>query len=149
MFNHESPRRGIEFVTRKITDGVAKIKLGLQKELRLGNLESKRDWGFAGDYVEAMWLMLQQDKPDDFVIATGETHTVKEFVEIAFQHVGLNWQDFVFHDPEFLRPAEVDLLLGDSSKAKKLLGWEPKISFEQLVKLMVESDLEKYSRDIK
>jgi GDPmannose 4,6-dehydratase len=145
LFNHESPRRGVEFVTRKITDGVAKIKLGLQKELRLGNLEAKRDWGFAGDYVEAMWLMLQQDQPDDFVIATGLTHTVKEFVETAFQHVGLNWEDFVIQDPKFMRPAEVDLLLGDSTKAQKVLGWKPKVSFEELVKMMVESDLEKYS----
>ncbi|MFB9758260.1 GDP-mannose 4,6-dehydratase [Ectobacillus funiculus] len=145
LFNHESPRRGIEFVTRKITDGVAKIKLGLQKELRLGNLEAKRDWGFAGDYVEAMWLMLQQDQPDDFVIATGLTHTVKEFVETAFQHVGLNWEDFVVQDPKFMRPAEVDLLLGDSTKAQKILGWKPKVSFEELVKMMVESDLERYS----
>jgi GDPmannose 4,6-dehydratase len=145
LFNHESPRRGVEFVTRKITDGVAKIKLGLQKELRLGNLEAKRDWGFAGDYVEAMWLMLQQDQPDDFVIATGLTHTVKEFVETAFQHVGLNWEDFVIQDPKFMRPAEVDLLLGDSTKAQKVLGWKPKVSFEELVKMMVKSDLEKYS----
>jgi len=146
LFNHESPRRGIEFVTRKISDAVAQIKLGMQKELRLGNLEARRDWGYAGDYVEAMWLMLQQNKPDDFVIATGETHTVKEFVEVAFQHVGLNWQDFVLQDPKFMRPAEVDLLLGESSKAKKILGWKPTVSFEQLVKMMVESDLKKYSK---
>jgi len=146
LFNHESPRRGIEFVTRKISDAVARIKLGMEKELRLGNLEAKRDWGYAGDYVEAMWLMLQQNKPDDFVIATGETHTVKEFVEVAFQHVGLNWQDFVLQDPKFMRPAEVDLLLGESSKAKNILGWKPTVSFEQLVKMMVESDLKKYSK---
>ncbi|WP_251555324.1 GDP-mannose 4,6-dehydratase [Neobacillus muris] len=149
LFNHESPRRGIEFVTRKITDGVAKIKLGLEKELRLGNLEAKRDWGFAGDYVEAMWLMLQQEHPEDFVIATGETHTVKEFVDIAFKHVGLDWKEFVVQDPKFMRPAEVDLLLGDPSKAKKRLGWKQKVDFEQLVKMMVESDLEKYIRERK
>ncbi|NGY80948.1 GDP-mannose 4,6-dehydratase [Bacillus megaterium] len=141
LFNHESPRRGIEFVTRKISDAVAQIKLGKKNELRLGNLEAKRDWGYAGDYVEAMWLMLQKNKPDDFVIATGETHTVKEFVEVAFQHVGLNWEDFVVQDPKFMRPAEVDLLLGDPDKAKRILGWKPTVSFEQLVKMMVESDL--------
>ncbi|USK78066.1 GDP-mannose 4,6-dehydratase [Peribacillus frigoritolerans] len=144
LFNHESPRRGIEFVTRKISDGVARIKLGLQRELRLGNLKANRDWGFAGDYVKAMWLMLQQDTPEEFVIATGKTHTVEEFVEIAFRHVGLNWQDFVIQDPAFMRPAEVDLLLGDSSKAKRVLGWEPNVTFEHLIKMMVESDLEKY-----
>ncbi|MES9737520.1 GDP-mannose 4,6-dehydratase, partial [Peribacillus frigoritolerans] len=146
LFNHESPRRGIEFVTRKISDGVARIKLGLQSELRLGNLKANRDWGFAGDYVKAMWLMLQQDTPEEFVIATGKTHTVEEFVEIAFRHVGLNWQDFVIQDPAFMRPAEVDLLLGDSSKAKRILGWEPNVTFEHLIKMMVESDLEKYKR---
>lgn len=143
LFNHESPRRGIEFVTRKITDAVAKIKLGLSNELRLGNLDSKRDWGFAGDYVKAMWLMLQRDQPDDFVISTGETHTVKEFVEIAFSHVGLNWSDYVVVDPKFVRPAEVDLLLGDCTKAKEKLGWELEVSFELLVTMMVESDLNK------
>lgn len=141
LFNHESPRRGVEFVTRKITDAVARIKLGLQNELRLGNLDAKRDWGFAGDYVKAMWLMLQQDSPDDFVISTGETHTVQEFVEIAFSHVGLNWRDYVIIDPKFVRPAEVDLLLGDCSKAKEKLGWELEVSFEQLVTTMVDSDL--------
>lgn len=146
LFNHESPRRGIEFVTRKISDAVAQIKLGKKNELRLGNLEAKRDWGYAGDYVEAMWLMLQKNKPDDFVIATGETHTVKEFVEVAFQHVGLNWEDFVVQDPKFMRPAEVDLLLGDPDKAKRILGWKPTVSFEQLVKMMVESDLKKHSK---
>lgn len=146
LFNHESPRRGIEFVTRKISDGVARIKLGLQRELRLGNLKANRDWGFAGDYVKAMWLMLQQDTPEEFVIATGKTHTVEEFVEIAFRHVGLNWKDFVIQDPAFMRPAEVDLLLGDSSKAKRVLGWEPNVTFEHLIKMMVESDLEKYKR---
>lgn len=143
LFNHESPRRGLEFVTRKITDAVAKIKLGLQHELRLGNLDAKRDWGFAGDYVKAMWLMLQQENPDDYVIATGETHTVKEFVEIAFQHAGLDWQDYVIQDEKFMRPAEVDLLLGSPRKAKDKLGWKPEISFEQLLKTMVDHDLEK------
>lgn len=143
LFNHESPRRGIEFVTRKITDAVAKIKLGLQNELRLGNLDAKRDWGFAGDYVKAMWLMLQQEYPDDYIIATGETHTVREFLEIAFRHVGLKWEDYVIQDEKFLRPAEVDLLLGDPQKAKKSLNWQPNVSFEQLVKMMVDLDLEK------
>jgi GDPmannose 4,6-dehydratase len=143
LFNHESPRRGIEFVTRKVTDAVARIKLGLQTELRLGNLDAKRDWGFAGDYVRAMWLMLQQDKADDFVISTGETHTIEELVEIAFSHVGLNWRDYVVIDQKFVRPAEVDLLLGDCTKAKEKLGWELNVGFEQLVKMMVDSDLEK------
>ncbi|WP_243297597.1 GDP-mannose 4,6-dehydratase [Bacillus litorisediminis] len=143
LFNHESPRRGFEFVTRKITDGVAKIKLGLQNELRLGNLEAKRDWGFAGDYVKAMWLMLQQEVPDDYVIATGETHTVKDFIEIAFQYVGLDWRNHVVQDPKFIRPAEVDLLIGDSTKAKDKLGWQPTVSFEQLVQMMVEHDLQR------
>jgi GDPmannose 4,6-dehydratase len=143
LFNHESPRRGIEFVTRKVTDAAAKIKLGLQDKLHLGNLDAKRDWGFAGDYVEAMWLMLQQEEPDDYVIATGETHTVKELVEIAFQHVGLNYQDYVVQDPQFMRPAEVDILLGDPSKAKHKLGWKPKVPFEDLVKMMVDSDIAK------
>lgn len=142
LFNHESPRRGIEFVTRKVTYNVAKIKLGLAKELRMGNLDAKRDWGYAGDYVKAMWLMLQQDEPEDFVIATNETHTVKELVEIAFSHAGLDYTDFVVTDQNFIRPAEVDLLIGDYSKAKNKLGWEPKVSFAELVKMMVESDLE-------
>ncbi|OMC77643.1 GDP-mannose 4,6-dehydratase [Paenibacillus odorifer] len=146
LFNHESPRRGIEFVTRKVTDAVARIKLGLQSELRLGNLDAKRDWGFAGDYVRAMWLMLQQDKADDFVISTGETHTIEELVEIAFSHVGLNWRDYVVIDQKFVRPAEVDLLLGDCTKAKEKLGWELEVGFEQLVKMMVDSDLEKLSK---
>lgn len=146
LFNHESPRRGVEFVTRKVTDAVARIKLGLQKELRMGNLDAKRDWGFAGDYVKAMWLMLQQDQPDDYVVATGETHTVQELVEIAFGHVGLNWQDYVITDPRFVRPAEVDLLLGDPTKAKKKLGWKLEVNFEQLVKMMVDSDLMKVQR---
>lgn len=149
LFNHESPRRGVEFVTRKITDAVARIKLGLADELRLGNLDSKRDWGFAGDYVKAMWLMLQQDTPGDFVISTGETHTVQEFVEIAFSHVGLDWKDYVVIDPKFVRPAEVDLLLGDCSKAKENLGWELEVSFEQLVKMMVDSDLKIYETKTK
>ena len=141
LFNHESPRRGLEFVTRKITHHVARIKMGLETELRLGNLQAKRDWGFAGDYVVAMWLMLQQDKPEDYVVGTGETHTVQEFVEIAFDRVGLDWKKYVVIDPKFMRPAEVDLLLSDPSKAKKELGWELKVSFEQLVHMMVDSDL--------
>jgi len=145
-FNHESPRRGIEFVTRKISDGVARIKLGLAKELRLGNLEAKRDWGYAGDYVKAMWLMLQQDEPDDFVIATGETHSVKEFVELAFSYVGLDWKEYVVVDERFYRPVDVPLLQGDPSKAKKVLGWEPETSFEELVKMMVEHDLQRLQR---
>jgi GDPmannose 4,6-dehydratase len=148
LFNHESPRRGLEFVTRKVTDGVAKIKLGLQKELRLGNLDARRDWGFAGDYVEAMWLMLQQDTPDDYVIATGETRTVKELVQIAFDRAGLDWEKYVKIDPAFIRPAEVDLLIGDPAKAKKQLGWKPKVSFEEMIGMMVDSDLARHtSRD--
>ncbi|WP_410981737.1 GDP-mannose 4,6-dehydratase [Bacillus cereus] len=142
LFNHESPRRGLEFVTRKITDGVAKIKLGLQSELRLGNLDAKRDWGFAGDYVEAMWLMLQNEHPDDYIVATGETHTVQEFVEIAFQHAELNWKDYVVQDEKFMRPAEVDLLLGSPNKAQEKLNWKPKVPFKQLVTMMVDHDLE-------
>lgn len=141
LFNHESPRRGIEFVTRKITYNVALIKQGLVNELRLGNLDAKRDWGFAGDYVEAMWMMLQQDNPDDFVVATNETHTVKEFVELAFERADLDWKKYVKLDERFMRPAEVDLLIGDYSKAKKVLGWEPKTSFKELVNMMVDSDL--------
>ena len=146
LFNHESPRRGLEFVTRKITDHVARIKLGQIKELRLGNLDSKRDWGFAGDYVRAMWLMLQQDAPDDFVCATGETHTVREFCEIAFSRVGLDYKDHVVTDSKFVRPAEVELLLGDPGKAKRVLGWEPTVSFEGLVEMMVDADIERLSR---
>lgn len=146
LFNHESPRRGLEFVTRKVTWHVAAIKLGLKKEIRLGNLDAKRDWGYAKDYVEAMWLMLQQDSPDDYVIATGETHTVKELVEISFEHAGLSMDDHVVIDPEFIRPAEVDLLVGDPGKAKKQLNWEPKVDFEELVKMMVDSDLELLKR---
>jgi len=147
LFNHESPRRGREFVTRKVTDGVARIKLGLAKELRLGNLDAKRDWGFAGDYVRAMWLMLQQDKPDDYVIATGETHTVEKLVDTAFSAVGLDWKKYVVIDPALVRPAEVDLLIGDPAKAKKELGWEPQVGFDQLVKMMVESDLARLKDD--
>jgi GDPmannose 4,6-dehydratase len=146
LFNHESPRRGKEFVTKKITDHVARIKLGLTDELRLGNLDAKRDWGFAGDYVRAMWLMLQQDQPDDFVIATGHTHSVKEFCQIAFDHLGLDYQKYVKIDPKFVRPAEVDLLLGDPAKAQKKLGWKLEVSFEQLVKMMVDHDLEYYKK---
>jgi GDPmannose 4,6-dehydratase len=142
LFNHESPRRGREFVTRKISDGVARIKLGLAKELRLGNLEAHRDWGFAGDYVKAMWLMLQQDEPQDFVIATGETHSVREFLEIAFDHLSMHWQDYVVVDPHFMRPAEVDRLMGDASKARRVLGWQPSISFPNMVRMMVDADLE-------
>ena len=143
LFNHEGPRRGLEFVTRKITNAVARIKLGLQDEIVLGNLDSKRDWGYAGDYVRAMWLMLQHDTPEDFVIATGETHSIREFLDLAFAEVGIDdWQPYVRQDPKFLRPAEVDLLIGDASKAKETLGWEPEVSFAQLVKMMVENDLE-------
>jgi GDPmannose 4,6-dehydratase len=145
LFNHESPRRGLEFVTRKVTDAVARIKLGKASELRLGNLDAKRDWGFAGDYVEAMWLMLQQDQPDDYVVATGETHTVKELVQIAFDRAGLDWESYVKIDPAFMRPAEVDLLVGDPAKAMKQLGWKPKVSFEQLVHMMVDADIERLS----
>jgi GDPmannose 4,6-dehydratase len=141
LFNHESPRRGKEFVTRKITDAVARIKLGTQKELRMGNLDAKRDWGFSGDYVRAMWMMLQQDAPSDYVVATGETHSVREFLEIAFSHVGLDYTDYVVIDPEFIRPAEVDLLLGDSTKARTTLGWRPEVSFRDLVTMMVDADL--------
>ncbi|HNQ95247.1 MAG TPA: GDP-mannose 4,6-dehydratase [Anaerolineales bacterium] len=141
LFNHESPRRGLEFVTRKIADGVARIKLGLAKELRLGNLEAQRDWGFAGDYVEAMWRMLQQDEPDNFVIGMGETHAVREFCDIAFGHVGLDYKEFVVQDERFYRPAEVDLLIADPSKARSKLGWEPSVSFKELVTMMVDADM--------
>ncbi len=143
LFNHESPRRGLEFVTRKISDGVARIKLGMTDKLALGNLDAKRDWGFAGDYVKAMWLMLQQDQPDNYVIATGQTHSVEEFVRISFEHVGLDYKKHVVIDQRFVRPAEVDLLLGDPSLAKKKLKWEPTVSFEQLVKMMVDADLKR------
>lgn len=141
LFNHESPRRGLEFVTRKIANGVARIKLGLDRELRLGNLDAQRDWGFAGDYIKAMWLMLQQDQPEDYVIATERTHTVRRFCEIAFKHVGLNWEDYVILDERFVRPAEVDLLIGDATKAHEALGWRPETSFEELVAMMVDADL--------
>jgi len=143
LFNHESPRRGKEFVTRKISDGVAQIKLGLTKELRMGNVEARRDWGFAGDYVHAMWLMLQQDTPEDYVVATGKEHSVKEFLELAFSHAGLHWEDHVVTDPELLRPAEVDHLLGDNTKAREKLGWEPAVNFEELVRMMVDADIER------
>ena len=146
LFNHESPRRGLEFVTRKITDGVARIKLGLADKLALGNLDAKRDWGYAADYVKAMWLMLQQDEPDDYVIATGHTHSVEDFVKTAFSHVDLDYKKYVVTDPRFVRPAEVDLLLGDASRAKKKLGWEPTVSFEQLAKMMVDADIKRYTR---
>ncbi|MEY2819485.1 MAG: GDP-mannose 4,6-dehydratase [Chloroflexota bacterium] len=146
LFNHESPRRGLEFVTRKISDTVAKIKLGKTKELRLGNLEAQRDWGFAGDYVRAMWLMLQQDHPDNYVIGTGETHSVREFCEIAFSHVGLDYKEFVLVDERFYRPAEVDLLISDPSKARNELKWEPEVSFKQLVTMMVDSDIARHKK---
>ena len=146
LFNHESPRRGLEFVTRKVTDGVARIKLGLADSVSLGNLDAHRDWGFAGDYVRAMWLMLQQERADDYVISTGESHSVRELVEIAFGHVGLDWQTYVRLDPKFLRPAEVDLLVGDSSKARKSLGWAPEVDFTSLVRMMVDADLARLSR---
>lgn len=144
LFNHESPIRGIEFVTKKITDGVARIKMGYNKELILGNLDAKRDWGFAGDYVEAMWMMLQQDKPDDYVIATGESHSIREFCEEAFSQVGLDYKDYVKTDKKFMRPVDVNYLLGDPSKAKNVLGWRAKTSFKELVKMMVDADVTKY-----
>jgi len=149
LFNHESPRRGLEFVTRKVTDGVARIKLGLSKELRLGNLDAKRDWGFAGDYVRAMWLMLQQSKAEDYVIATGQTRSVRDLAQVAFHHAGLDWQQYVKVDKAFLRPAEVDLLVGDSAKARKVLKWEPTVSFEQMIRMMVDADIERLSAQIK
>jgi len=145
LFNHESPRRGIEFVTRKVTDAAARIKLGLAQELRLGNLDARRDWGFAGDYVEAMWLMLQQDRPQDYVIGSGATHSVRELVELAFTHVGLDYRKHVVSDPKFYRPAEVDLLLADPSKARRDLGWVPKVGFAELIAMMVDADLERLS----
>ncbi len=148
LFNHESPRRGLEFVTRKVTDGVARIKLGLQSELRLGNLEAKRDWGFAGDYVRAMWLMLQQDAPNDYVVASGVTHSVRDMCEAAFGHVNLDWQEYVKVDPRFYRPAEVHLLLGDSSKAHRELGWQPECDFAGLIRMMVDADLERAKQDL-
>jgi GDPmannose 4,6-dehydratase len=141
LFNHESARRGMEFVTRKVTHTVARIKLGMANELRLGNLDSRRDWGFAGDYVKAMWMMLQQEKPDDYVVATGETHSVQELVEVAFSYLDLDWHEFVVQDPRYMRPAEVDLLVGDPSKAGQVLGWEPKVTFVELIQQMVDADL--------
>ncbi len=145
LFNHESPRRGLEFVTRKVTDGVARIKCGLTDTLALGNLDAKRDWGFSGDYVRAMWLMMQQDQPDDYVVATGETHTVQRLVELAFERAGLDWQKHVTIDPRFIRPAEVDLLIGDPAKAKTELGWTPEVTFEQLVAMMVDADIQRHT----
>ena len=143
LFNHESPRRGLEFVTRKVTDAAARIKHGLQRELRLGNLDARRDWGFAGDYVQAMWLMMQQEAPDDYVVATGESHSVNELVQLAFDHAGLDWEKYVVIDPTFKRPAEVDVLLGDASKARERLGWEPKVHFPELVRMMAQADLDR------
>ncbi len=148
LFNHESPRRGTEFVTRKITSGVARIRAGLQTELALGNLEARRDWGYAGEYIKAMWLMLQQDKPDDYVICTGETHSVREFTQLAFEHAGLNWEDHVKINPHYYRPAEVDLLIGNCAKAEEQLGWKPEVRFKDLVRMMVESDLEQCARSM-
>ena len=145
LFNHESPRRGLEFVTRKVTDGVARIKLGLTKELALGTLDAQRDWGFAGDYVRAMWLMLQQDKPDDYVVATGESHSVQRLVELAFTHAGLDWREHVKFDQRFMRPAEVDHLIGNPAKARRVLGWEPEVGFEQLVGMMVDADIQRHT----
>ena len=143
LFNHESPRRGLEFVTRKVTDAAARIKHGLQRDLRLGNLDARRDWGFAGDYVQAMWLMLQQEAPDDYVVATGESHSVNELVQLAFEYAGLDWEKYVVIDPTFKRPAEVDVLLGDASKARERLGWEPKVHFPELVRMMIQADLDR------
>ncbi len=148
LFNHESPRRGMEFVTRKVTDGVARIKSGLLDKLCLGNLDAKRDWGFAGDYVQAMWMMLQQDQPDDYVVATGQQHSVRELVELAFQHVGLDWRQHVEIDPRLLRPAEVNTLCGDASKARRVLGWKPGVTFAGLVQMMVDADLERVAREV-
>ncbi len=146
LFNHESPRRGLEFVTRKVTDAAARIRLGMAKELRLGNLDAKRDWGFAGDYVRAMWAMLQRPEPADYVIATGRTHSVEELVDVAFSHLGLDWREYVVQDPRFMRPAEVDLLIGDATRARTELGWEPEVTFEQLIQMMVDADLERLQR---
>lgn len=147
LFNHESPRRGLEFSTRKVSHGVAMIKLGMADELRMGNLESERDWGYAGDYVRAMWMMLQDEKPDTYVVATGTTHPVRELCDVAFAHVGLDYRDYVVQDPAFMRPAEVDQLIGDASKAKAVLGWEPTVSFEGLVRMMVDADLDMLQRN--
>lgn len=148
LFNHESPRRGLEFVTRKITYGAARIKLGLAKELRLGNLEARRDWGYAGDYVEAMWMMLQNSEPEDFIIGTGETHSVREFCEMTFSYLGLDYEDYVIQDPHFYRPAEVDLLVANPRKAREKLNWKPKVTLDELVKMMVNADLERLSKEI-
>jgi GDPmannose 4,6-dehydratase len=148
LFNHESPRRGTEFVTRKISYGAVRIKLGLAKELRLGNLESRRDWGFAGDYVDAMWRMIQNDQPEDFVVCTGETHSVREFCAKAFSYLGLDYNDYVVQDPRFIRPAEVDLLVGDSSKVRQKLGWVPHVDFDGLVEMMVDSDLKRLGGEV-
>lgn len=148
LFNHESPRRGLEFVTRKVSYGVARIKLGLAHELRLGNLEARRDWGFAGDYVEAMWMMLQNDQPKDYVVGTGKTHAVRDLCEKAFSYVGLNYQDYVVQDPQFYRPAEVDMLVADPTKVNQELGWKPKVSFDELIYMMVDADLKRLSREI-
>ncbi|HKV53165.1 MAG TPA: GDP-mannose 4,6-dehydratase, partial [Candidatus Binataceae bacterium] len=147
LFNHESPRRGENFVTRKITRSATRIKVGLQEKLSLGNLDALRDWGFAGDYIEAMWLMMQQEKPDDYVVATGENHSVQEFLELTFDRVGLDWRKCVETDERYLRPAEVDILIGDSSKARRVLGWQPRVRFHQLVEMMVDSDLELAERE--
>lgn len=147
LFNHESPRRGLEFVTRKVTYHAAKIALGLANELRIGNLDSQRDWGFAGDYVEAMWLMLQQDEPDDFVVATAQTHSVQRLIEVAFETVNLEWSRYVMQDPKFMRPAEVDLLIGDPSKAREKLGWKPRVTFEELVQMMVKADYDRLKQE--
>lgn len=147
LFNHESPRRGLEFVTRKVTYNVAKIKLGMAHELRIGNLDAQRDWGFAGDYVEAMWLMLQQDAPDDYVVSTGKTHSVERLLDVAFSTLDLNWKDYAVQDPKFMRPAEVDLLIGDPSKAHAKLGWEPQVTFEGLIQMMVEADLDRLKKN--
>ena len=149
LFNHESPRRGLEFVTRKVTDAAARIKHGLQRELRLGNLDARRDWGFAGDYVQAMWLMLQQEAPDDYVVATGESHSVNELVQHAFEYAGLDWEKYVVIDPIFKRPAEVDVLLGDAGKARERLGWEPKVHFPELVRMMAQADLDRCQASIR
>jgi len=149
LFNHESPRRGLEFVTRKVTHGAARIKLGLANELRLGNLDARRDWGYAGDYVRAMWLMLQQERADDYVIATGETHSVRELCQEAFGYLGLDWERYVVSDPRFYRPAEVDLLVGDASKARRILGWEPTVSFRELIQMMVEADLKALQQEMR
>ena len=148
LFNHESPRRGLEFVTRKVTDAVARIKLGLQDKVALGNLDARRDWGFAGDYVEAMWLMLQQDEPSDYVVATGETHSVQDLCEVAFSYVDLDWREHVVQDPRFMRPAEVDLLVGNPAKARARLGWEPRVSFEEIIHMMVDADLAKIKKEM-